>query len=61
MSNCILDYMRGHGIALTTENFVRLNWGGTISDLEGESLIEVLDLVEAGILTNAAPGSEEIQ
>jgi hypothetical protein len=60
VSDLLNEYMRKNGIPLTTENYVALS-GGTIDDLEGENLVEVIELVEAGILKNATPGSEEIQ
>ena len=61
MSNLVIGYMKEHGIPQTTENYVALNFGGTIDDLEGENLIEVLDLIGEGILMNEARGSEGVQ
>ena len=61
MSDLIINYMKKHGTPLTTENYVALNTGGTIDALEGENLVEVLDLIEEGILTNTTPGSKEVQ
>lgn len=61
MGDHVIEYMKKHGIPLTTENYVALNWGRPLDTLEGENLVEVLDLIEEGILTNETPGSEAIQ
>jgi hypothetical protein len=59
-NNCVLDYLIKTGEPCTVENYVGLNWMGdkTLADLEGEELVEVLELVEQGLLVNVTPGNE---
>jgi hypothetical protein len=61
--NIIVDALIKMGQPLTVENYVALNWFGdkTVADLEGEELVEVLDLVEEGLLSNVTPGTESVQ
>lgn len=55
----LIDYMRRKKIAMTAENYIELNTLGdahTVDELEGENLVEVLDLLEEGVLKAVVGG-----
>ena len=48
VENAIISWMREHGVALTTANYVALAHGCTLEDLEGELLAELPECLTDG-------------
>lgn len=61
--NGVLEFMVKQGIPRTVEHFVAVNSMSnmTVSDLEGEELDEVLELIEEGRLSVMTAGSRMVQ